>query len=319
MKAEFRQPYSKDRKPLIELLPLTQPITMYIDPSSICNFKCEFCFQSNRDALKSMNLSQMSLETLKIIITQLKEFKNPIKMIHLHGFGEPLLNKYFPQMVALLKDSNVAQRIATTSNASLLSNNLSNSIIEAGLDQIHFSIYGLEDSAYKTFSHRKISFSKIVENIKYFYQYKTQYADKTGHNCHIHIKMNKDYFSKDDCQRFLDIFGDYCDSIFLDGVANIWYGIDVSDSLKINLSKEKKEKSIITHQYGHKLSSTYNICPNIFYQLLIHSNGDVSPCCADYQGRIKLGNIYTHNLKDIWDDKTSTTPPLISKDYMNCA
>ena len=234
MKAEFRQPYSKDRKPLIELLPLTQPITMYIDPSSICNFKCEFCFQSNRDALKSMNLSQMSLETLKIIITQLKEFKNPIKMIHLHGFGEPLLNKYFPQMVSLLKDSNVAQRIATTSNASLLSNNLSNSIIEAGLDQIHFSIYGLEDSAYKTFSHRKISFSKIVENIKYFYQYKTQYADKTGHNCHIHIKMNKDYFSKDDCQRFLDIFGDYCDSIFLDGVANIWYGIDVSDSLKIN-------------------------------------------------------------------------------------
>ncbi len=308
MKAEFRQPYSKDRKPLIDLLPLKQPLTMYIDPSSSCNFKCKFCFQSNKDAVKKMNLSQMKLDTFNKIVEQLKEFDSPIKMIHLHGFGEPLLNKNFTNMVSLLKQSNVVERIATTSNASLLSYELTHKIVESKLDQIHFSIYGLDNLNYKVFSNQTIDFSKVVSNIKYFYLYKTEYANKTGHNCHVHIKMNKDYFSKSDQQRFLDIFGDYADTIFLDGVANIWPGIDVTDSLSINLSKDKKEENgVITHQYGHELSDMRKICPNIFYQILIHSNGDISPCCADYQGAIKLGNINTHNIREIWTNSNTNT------------
>jgi len=52
MKAEFRQPYSKDRKPLQELLPLDTPLTMYIDPTDICNFACRFCFNGDEKSLQ---------------------------------------------------------------------------------------------------------------------------------------------------------------------------------------------------------------------------------------------------------------------------
>lgn len=301
MKAEFRQPYSKDRKPLIELLPLQQPLTMYIDPSSRCNFKCSFCFQNNKDAIKQMDLMQMNLHTFEIIVEQLKAFSQPIKMIHLHGFGEPLLNTNFHTMVKILKQSNVVERVATTSNASLLTQTLTQNIINAELDQIHFSIYGLNDDNYKTFSHKSLRFQHIIDNIQYFYEYKTKYAKHYGHNCHIHIKINKDYFSKSDQQRFLDIFGDYADTIFLDGVANIWPGIDISNSLDINLSQQEKEtKAILSHQYGHSITKNA-ICPNIFYQLMIHSNGNISPCCADYQQKLCLGNIHDTTLYDLWN------------------
>lgn len=292
MKAEFRAPTSKNRKPLIELLPLNTPLTMYIDPSSICNFACKFCFQANKDIKKQMQLKLMTMDVFESIVEQLKEFEDSIKMIHLHGFGEPLLNKNFYKMVKILKDSNIADRVATTTNASLLTKENAHQIIESGLDQIHFSIYGLNDKNYFDFSSQKVSFQKVIDNIKYFYSIKQ--------NCHIHIKINGDYYSDEDKERFLGIFGDYCDTIFIDGVANIWPLIDVADTLKINLSKEEKQNTTLRHQYGHTKAQKDNLCPNIFYQLMIHANGDISPCCADYLGKITLGNIKTHNLKALW-------------------
>lgn len=290
MKEKFRAPMSKDRKPLIELLPLSEPLTMYIDPSSKCNFKCQFCFQSNKEIKKQMDLSMMSMEVFDEVIRQIEEFDNPIKMLHLHGFGEPLLNKNFPLMVSKARQSSKILRVATTSNASLLTKDLSKAIIDSGLNQIHFSIYGLNDDNYKVFSNQRVSFSEIVSNIKYFYSIKN--------NCHVHIKMNGDYFSLEDKERFLDIFSPYCDSIFIDGVANIWPMLDISNTLELNLSKEQKQDATLRHQYG--LSSTNTLCPNIFYQLMVHSNGDVSPCCADYLAKLTLGNIKNDSLKSLW-------------------
>ncbi|RAX51420.1 hypothetical protein CCY99_09060 [Helicobacter sp. 16-1353] len=292
MKAEFRAPTSKDRKPLIELLPLKTPLTMYIDPSSICNFACKFCFQANKKIKRQMQLQLMTMDIFNMIVEQLGDFEDSIKMVHLHGFGEPLLNKNFYKMVKILRDSKLVDRIATTTNVSLLTKENTHKIIESGLNQVHFSIYGLSDDNYLTFSGKKTSFKHILDNIKYFY------ANKK--NCHIHIKINGDYYSNADKERFLDIFGDYCDSIFIDGVANIWPLMDVAETLSINLSKEQKETTKLQHQYKHIKPQKDNLCPNIFYQLMIHSNGDISPCCADYLGKIKLGNIKTHNLKNIW-------------------
>ncbi|MCI6218006.1 MAG: SPASM domain-containing protein [Helicobacter sp.] len=126
-----------------------------------------------------------------------------------------------------------------------------------------------------------------------------------GSELHMHIKINGDYFSISDRERFLDIFGEYCDTIFIDGVANIWPMIDVSQSLLINLSNEDKPKESqkLRHQYGHIKIKKNNLCPNIFYQLLVHSNGDVSLCCADYLKKLVLGNIKTTRLKDIWNSE----------------
>ena len=92
MKAQYQAPTSKNRKPLIDLLPLNTPLTMYIDPSSVCNFSCAFCFQANPSFKKETRIGKMSMDTFENIVDQLGDFEEKIKMIHLHGFGEPLLN-----------------------------------------------------------------------------------------------------------------------------------------------------------------------------------------------------------------------------------
>lgn len=286
MKAEYRQPYSKKRKPLQELLPLDTPLTMYIDPTNICNFACKFCFNGDESALKKMNKSMLEMERFKKIVQDLKEFPSKIKMIHLHGFGEPLLNKNLYKMITLLKQENVVERISITTNGSAFTDENMPRLISSGIDQIHISIYGLSQEQYEEFTDTKVNFPRLLKNIQHLYSIKK--------NCSIHIKIVGDYFSKEEQGNFFNIFGDYCDTIFIDNAANIWPDVDVS--------KTVDEHASLKHQYSEEIS--YNkICPQLFYQMLIHSDGSVSPCCVDYSNEVNIGDINDLSLKDIWNSQ----------------
>lgn len=99
--ATFRPPMSPDRKPLHTLLPLDSPLTLYIDPSDVCNFRCQFCFQH----FSHIPHNIMSLDLFKKIARDMQEFPQSVKMVHLHANGEPLLNKHIPEFVRILKNT----------------------------------------------------------------------------------------------------------------------------------------------------------------------------------------------------------------------
>lgn len=42
------------------------------------------------------------------------------------------------------------------------------------------------------------------------------------------------------------------------------------------------------------------VCPFPFYQMFIHSDGTVVPCCADWQQKLPLGNAGDIALDKIW-------------------
>lgn len=282
MKAEFTVPINKNRKPLHTLLPLKTPLVVYIDPSTLCNFSCEFCY-NNTEYKKQVDAKVMDFGLFEKIVRDLKEFESPINVIHLYGYGEPLLNKNFEKMVQTLKSEKVAKSVAVTTNASLLTKERVETIVECGLDKIEISIYGLTNEAYKKFSHQKVNFDDLVQNIKYLYEKKK--------DCHLHIKINGNYYSEEEKQRFLDLFGNHCDSIFIDTATNIWPAIDIFNG---SLVQENR------HIYDMPVSED-TICPDIFYKLMIHSNGNVGLCCVDYLQTINLGNVSNKSLLDIWN------------------
>ena len=86
------------------------PVTMDIEPTTGCNFRCTMCQVSSPD-FKAKN---MDIETFKKII---KENKQLIK-IKLQGMGEPLVNKYIYEMIKYAKNYGVATEII--SNGSML-------------------------------------------------------------------------------------------------------------------------------------------------------------------------------------------------------
>ena len=280
----LKTPIREDRKPLQDLLPLSQPLRVLIDPSDICNFKCSYCFQ-NYD--KDFQGTIMEESLFQLVVEQLKEFEDPINVVHLFGLGEPMLNPNLPNFVYDLKSNNVAKEVAITSNGSRMKESYSERLIEAGLDRLSISLNGIKNIHFERNVGIKIDFNEIYRQIKFFYRIRKQ--------CHLHIKINGDCFTEKEQMDFVELFKDYCDTLNIDHIVNVWSGIEVIKEQKGTMYGGAKE--LLTREAEDKI-----VCPQMFYEILIHSDGSVSPCCVDYNYKNEnLGNVRNKSLKEIWN------------------
>ena len=111
---EKARPYEKSRPRvrLAEHLPLDVPLSLQIDPSNECNFRCTFCPTGHPDLLAQARQSPGQLLDYALyerLINDLKAFGQPLKTLSLHKDGEPLLHPRLPAMVKLARDAGVAE------------------------------------------------------------------------------------------------------------------------------------------------------------------------------------------------------------------
>lgn len=225
-------PIRKDRKPLQDLLPLKQPLRVNIDPCDICNFKCDFCFQCKDTGFKG---SIMTTDMFERVVDQLKEFAEPINVVHLYALGEPFINKNMPLFIRRLKEEGVAKEVKTTTNGSLLSPEMIDGILEAGLDEISISLNGLKDEDFKRIAAANVKFDQMYDNLKYLYE-------RRG-SCHVHIKIIGDYFSKEEQKYFIEKIGEHADTINIDGLTNHWSGLEMTQGAD-SIIQWKKQISV---------------------------------------------------------------------------
>jgi radical SAM protein with 4Fe4S-binding SPASM domain len=273
------------RTKLETVIPLSTPFIIFIDPSSFCNFQCPFCPTGDRKLIKKTGRWQGNLDFVlyKKIIDEISDFPEPIKVLRLYKEGEPLLNPNFPDMVRYAKKSGRIIFIDTTTNGSLLTQEFSLRVIDAGLDRINISVDGLSDEQFLTFTKTKVNFDAYVENIRFFYEHKN--------NCEVCVKITGDNLSDEEKRKFFDIFGGISDRIFIENTAPCWPEFDV----------EKRTGITITEGiYGTSLTNV-NVCPYIFYSISINSDGTVSLCFLDWARKLIVGDVRSQTLQEIWN------------------
>lgn len=286
MKAEIKPRINlENRTRLEEVIPLSTPMILFVDPASTCNFKCKFCPTGNRQLIKETGRWQslMDFSLYKKIIDDLKEFDMPLKVLRLYKEGEPLLNDRFADMVRYAKESGVVKYIDTTTNGYLLDTERIKLILDAGLDRINISVDGMSDQQFLEFTGVKVDFEKYVDNIRKLYEIKG--------DCEICIKIAGDFLSEEDKSRFYDTFGNCADRIFIENVAPCWPGYDVQDRLEVVITKGIYDQPI----------GDVNTCPYIFYSMSVNSDGSVSLCFLDWARKLLIGDVRKQTLKEIWE------------------
>ena len=114
----------------------------------------------------------MSLVDFKKIIDEIGNWEGEhIKNLRLYNAGEPMLNPEFKDMLLYLKDKNVSDRIEITSNCSLLTKELAETIVDVGIDYLRVSVYATNDVEKADFTRNSISVNKIIDNVKYLREY----------------------------------------------------------------------------------------------------------------------------------------------------
>lgn len=290
MKAEVKSKLNLDeRVPLQDVIPLETPFLLYVDPSSACNFKCQFCPTGHKDLISSSDYRRnvMSYDIFSKLVEGLSEFEKPLKVMRMNKIGEPLLNKRLADMIALAKNSGNVQYIDLATNGALFSEKLLSNLVESGLDRLNISLEGVNAEQYKQHAKVDIDFETFVEKVKWFYSNKG--------NCEVTIKVPGNYLTEDDKSYFYDEFGNYCDRIFVEEIAPIWPGFDIEQRSGIQVQSEQG-------QYKQMLEEK-SICTYIFYAMAINSDGTVSACCPDWDQKLLIGDLRQQSLKEIWNSE----------------
>ncbi len=285
MKAKITQPVRK-REVLQDAIPLSTPYYICLDVSSACNIVCNYCVHYDLTKVRRKDFCNkiMNVDLAKKAIDDLKDFPNKVKVLSLYGWGEPLLNPNIADIIAYSRQSGAVLSTETISNGILLTPELSDKLISAGLQRINISVQSVTPEGYEEICGKRIDIEKYANNIRYLYEHKPK--DMT-----IYIKIG-DIALKDeeDIKQFYDLFGDICDEIFIEKIINVRDDSIAND----NIGK------IHDHGvFGQKVQGA-KVCPYLFFRMFICPDGTCALCNADWYRSITVGNINEQSLKEIW-------------------
>lgn len=286
--AKIQSKQDPERVRLETVIPLETPFVLQLAVASTCNFRCRYCPCSTPDLLKKNKVRKgiMDFRLYKNIIDQLDEFPQKIRILRLVKEGEPLLNKRFVDMIRYAKKKQPSVTVDTTTNASLLTPELSDAIINAGLDKIFISLQGITAQAYKKLSGVDVDFESLLENVFYFCANRKK--------CKVYIKVPDIGINAFERNKFFKLFENYADEMFVEHIIRTWPDFDIS--------AVKKDDGI--GLYGDPVSPKYiSVCPIIFYNFNIDFDGSVPPCQLDWAHKVVLGNVKKESLYGVWNGK----------------
>ncbi len=255
----------------------------------------------------------MKLDTFKEITIKFKPYVDKIRFLSLHGCGEPLLDKTLPEKIKFAKQEVGFKEVGFTSNCSVLTEKMTNRLLEAGLNCIIPSIDGLTKEVLEAIRPRT-NFERTYKNVEYFISQR----NKLNSNCKVLIRMVRQQLNYHQWEDYNNHWNKILDRKKGDDIL----GVDIHntggkvknfDKMRVDdfhdHEKEHEEhftdqvnkgnfKKITTPKNGdgnvyvkaHEVEELGG-CPDLFSRLSIFASGDVALCSADQAEYFKLGNI----------------------------
>jgi MoaA/NifB/PqqE/SkfB family radical SAM enzyme len=193
---------------------------------------------------------------------------NDCREVHLHNFGEPLLDRRLEDKIRYSKQRGI-QKVKIFTNGSLLSASRSLSLIEAGLDEIKISMDGATKEEFERIR-VPLKFDRVVQNVKRLIGVKRLKQSP--------IRVCVACCSTSDMEATMRQLEGIVDR-FAFGKLHNWGG----DGQQAAGGKVRKP------------------CSRLWRTFTILASGEVALCCLDYEGQKVLGRVSReHSIRDIW-------------------
>ena len=244
------------------------PPYLQIEPSSICNYRCVFCFETDKSFtnLKNGFMGTMKVELFKDIIDQAE---GNIEFISLASRGEPLVAKDFDKMIEYTNGKFLNLKINT--NASLLTEKKCHSILSSGVKTLVFSADAADE---KLYSKLRVNgnLKKVLKNIEMFNSIKNKHYKKKKIITRVSgVKYN-------DQQDFIEM-------------ERFWKSL-VNQVVFVNYNPWE-------NIYIKETNDIAKPCSDLWRRMFIWWDGKVNPCDTDYKSKLCVGN-FDFNISKIW-------------------
>ena len=259
----------------INLIPQDEPITRLLHPevryevTDHCNATCIMCPRDKHEHAREHGIMDQHLYEKSIDEVALLGAEKVV----LTGFGEPMLDKKLELKIQYAKSKGLSTYII--SNGSVLNSKRARTILEAGLDEIRVSFYGMQEKSYNSVM-QGLDFNKTMSGMMDFINLRNELGAKTK----IQVSYLEMEENKEDTGLFREFWESKVDAI------EIWRPHNFGDGRDY---RERQEMPEVKTSCGRPENGP----------LQIQWNGEVIPCCYDYNNKIILGNAFTTPVLDI--------------------
>lgn len=252
----------------------SRPPFAVVEATNWCNLKCIMCDYVSMTREKK----HMDMRTYKKTIDSLVSLG--VRRIGLSRFGEPLLHPSIIEMIEYAKDRGI-RRITMSTNATVLTEELATGLIKSGLDDLAISIDGVNK---ETFERIRVGakFERVTENVERFMEIKKSLG---ASNPLVRVNAVLMEENKEEYSRIISRWRPLVDGVRVSLMAT--YG-DVQAHSTVGDFKEFSE------------DGKTRPCPQLWTRLVILSNGEATVCCADYEGKLSVGNIADRSIEELW-------------------
>ncbi len=279
-----------------------EPQKLQLEITNACNLNCIECY---RHSVSNLKIGYMKYDNFTKIINQFPYLKG----ISLFGTGESLLHREFFRMVEYLYNKNI--KIFLTTNGTLLTEENIQKLVNYHI-HLTISLDALTKNTYNKVSGKTtIPYERILNNIKFFRQYKADYKFTI-----TFMMLNENYEEAVDFIKAMSELGvkkiTLGEQQFypekkdfhikdIENYKNILHkAIKVGEDLGVKVGHTKRDRTI------WKNETKIEPCSFLWKQPFITWEGYWVLCCArPFPSQFTFGNILEKNFRELWFDKTA--------------
>lgn len=199
------------------------------------------------------------------------------KKIVLTGFGEPMLDKRLEDKVAYASGKGLSTYFIT--NGSALTPKRSRRLMDAGLAEMRVSFYGMRPETYNAVM-QGLDFDRTMKGLLEFLKLR----DESGSKTRVQISYLELEQNKSDTEAFREFWEPKVNAI------EIWKPHNFGDGRDYRFREGDLERKT---SCGRPENGPFQI----------QWNGEVIPCCYDYNNQIILGNAFEQPVLEILNNE----------------
>ena len=225
-----------------------------------CNAECIMCPRESHKLARPHGI--MDMEQYKKSVDEVTTLG--CRQVVLTSFGEPLIDKRLEAKIEYAKSKGLRTYIIT--NASLLTRERTGSLIKAGLDEIRVSYYGMTKASYEKVM-VGLNFDVTMDNLKGFFEIREKLGSRLP-------RMEISWLELPENSTETGAFQEYWEH--LADAIEIWRPHNFGDGRSY---RQRFEERSLKTSCGRPENGP----------LQIQWNGEVIPCCYDYNNQVSWG------------------------------
>lgn len=249
------------------------------------------CVMRPRTKHMSRDIGYMELDVFRSVIDKMVA-DNPVhrsgKLVALHHFGESLMHRDVDKFIAHAESQGVSTVLSV--NPIAFTDRVIGQLLDSSPSQLLISLDGHDDDSFFAIRGVEKSYERSKEKLFKYLTLKKERGVKTRIVVNmIDFKLNKNSIEqlKDYWEKVPGV-DEFCAKSF-----GTWTG----DAKEINAFKDG-HLNVLTEKDSRP---SYISCNRPWEAMTLTWDGDVVPCCYDYDKKEPLGNVSSQSLEAIWN------------------